>query len=204
MVEDRYVFAWQLEKFVNRRILPDNSKTLPDNCRNLPDNCKFLPDNCKNLPDILFVKLCGIIYAWLLKRLNFLFNILSLSLHLKFRESLTSLSGTFKAKYKGIYQFSVTLLCGARSDLHFELVRGTPGFGTKVLAVGKVKNRDMHHTNQVTVTVFAELSPNDTVKVKTKAGFLLHPWRKVLTPSLNFKLTGHTLVHNSRVSGQNF
>ena len=139
------------------------------------------------MPDILFVKLCGIIYAWLLKRLNFLFNILSLSLHLKFRESLTSLSGTFKAKYKGIYQFSVTLLCGARSDLHFELVRGTPGFGTKVLAVGKVKNRDMHHTNQVTVTVFAELSPNDTVKVKTKAVFLPHPWRNVSTRSLNFK-----------------
>ena len=113
-----------------------------------------------------------------------------LSLYLKFRVRLTSLSGTFKAKYKGIYQFSVTLLCGACSNLHFELVRGSPGFGTKVLAVGKANNKDKHHT-QVTITVFAELSPNDSVKVKTKAGFLPHPWaisnwpqsdhRKILT-----------------------
>ena len=85
--------------------------------------------------------------------------------YFKLRESLTSLSGTFKARYKGIYQFSVTLLCGACSNLHFELVRGTPGFGTKVLAVGKAKNSEIHHTHQVTITVFAELSPNDPVKV---------------------------------------
>merc|ERR1711990_832385 len=75
-------------------------------------------------------------------------------------------SGTFKARYKGIYQFSVTLLCGACSNLHFELVRGTPGFGTKVLAVGKAKNSEIHHTHQVTIIVFAELSPNDPVYVQ--------------------------------------
>jgi len=89
----------------------------------------------------------------------------SLRAYFKFRERLTSLSGTFKAKYKGIYQFSVTLVCGACSNLHFELVRGTPGFGTKILAVGKAKNSEIHHTHQVTITVFAELSPNDPVKV---------------------------------------
>ena len=94
----------------------------------------------------------------------------SLIAHFLLHKRLTLHSGTFKAKYKGIYQFSVTLLCGACSNLHFELVRGTPNFGTKILAVGKAKNSEIHHTHQVTITVFAELSPNDPVKVKTKTG----------------------------------
>ena len=93
---------------------------------------------------------------------------------------LTALSGTFKAKYKGIYQFSVTILCGACSNLHFELRRGTPGFGTQVLGVGKAKNSEIHHTHQVTMTVFAELCPNDPVMVKRTQALTSVFWARIV------------------------
>ena len=84
---------------------------------------------------------------------------------------LTVISGIFKAKYKGVYQFSVTISCGSmKHDLHFELRRATSvllGLGSQVLAncKAKVKN-DFFGGLPVTVTVFAELCPNDSVKVK--------------------------------------
>ena len=39
------------KNFLNRSILPDNSKTLPDNRKFLPDDCNILLDNCNILPE---------------------------------------------------------------------------------------------------------------------------------------------------------
>ena len=83
----------------------------------------------------------------------------------------------------------MTILCGACSNLHFELRRGTPGFGTQVLGVGKSKNSEIHHTHQVTMTVFAELCPNDPVTVKRTQALTSVFGLELLIEDLNMALT---------------
>ena len=101
-------------------------------------------------------------------------------------EFKNSMSGTFKAKYHGIYQFSVSIQFEGHSTYEFELVRGGRSGATQVLALGKSKNSEFgfqktvallefvvrqnfenqfknHHTHQVSVTVNAECWPNDPV-----------------------------------------
>ena len=96
-------------------------------------------------------------------------------------------SGTFKARYHGIYQFSVSVQFEGHSTYEFELVRGGRSGATQVLALGKSKNSEFgfqvntpifeqllrimnlenhfknHHTHQVSVTVNTVCWPNDPV-----------------------------------------
>ena len=51
-------------------------------------------------------------------------------------------SGTFKARYHGIYQFSVSVQFEGHSTYEFELVRGGRSGATQVLALGKSKNSE--------------------------------------------------------------
>ena len=53
------------------------------------------------------------------------------------------ISGTFKAKYRGIYQFSVAVQFCGTGTYEFELVRGNRSGGNQVLALGKSKNREV-------------------------------------------------------------
>ena len=52
------------------------------------------------------------------------------------------ISGTFKAKYHGVYQFSVSIQFEGHSTYEFELVRGGRSGATQVLALGKSKNSE--------------------------------------------------------------
>ena len=80
------------------------------------------------------------------------------------------LSGIFHAKYKGIYQFTVSVAHCSYGEIDFELVRSRPGsrHSELILAVGKGTQNgkgSMSSYSQATVTVFAELCPNDQVRI---------------------------------------
>ena len=60
-----------------------------------------------------------------------------------FRMKKSFLSGIFKAKYRGIYQFSVAIQFEGHSTYEYELVRGNRGGGTQVLALGKSSNSEV-------------------------------------------------------------
>ena len=67
---------------------------------------------------------------------------LSLNHHKLYEIKNHWISGTFKARYHGIYQFSVSVQFEGHSTYEFELVRGGRSGATQVLALGKSKNSE--------------------------------------------------------------
>ena len=76
--------------------------------------------------------------------------------------------------------------------IDFELIRGRPGskHSEQILAVGKGGTSDQINSHQVTVAVYAELCPNDQVKIrkilhfecsKLKAQNYQFVWENILT-----------------------